>query len=218
VYPTDDPGTICYEYELGGGELGELTGAHIHEGVRGEDGPIVVELSTRVDAATFDVHHSCAFGVDPALVDDILTNHADYYVNLHTTEFPAGAIRGQLFQFTGVHLAFLSGDQETAGGDPEGEGFGAVVFPDYPGEICVALFLGVSSPTTGAHIHEGAAGEDGDIVVPLRTPPQFGSDFGCYEVEQALLEDIRDNPSDYYINIHTEQYPAGAIRGQLGPF
>jgi hypothetical protein len=53
-------------------------------------------------------------------------------------------------------------------------------------------------------------------VVTLRTPPQFGSDAGCYEVEQDLIDAIGENSSDYYINIHTEAYPAGAIRGQLG--
>ncbi len=33
---------------------------------------------------------------DPVLIGQIIANPAGYYVNVHTTEFPAGAVRGQL--------------------------------------------------------------------------------------------------------------------------
>jgi hypothetical protein len=46
-------------------------------------------------------------------------------------------------------------------------------------------------------------------------PNQNGEVDGCVEVEPQLLEKINNNPQDYYVNIHTEAYSNGAIRGQL---
>jgi hypothetical protein len=67
------------------------TNAHIHKGVKGEAGPIVVTL--------FDgtaTHRDCVTGLDADLLRDIKSHPRQYYVNVHNAEFPNGAIRGQL--------------------------------------------------------------------------------------------------------------------------
>lgn len=69
------------------------TGAHIHVGTATEAGPVVVAL-TAPDASG---NSSGEVDVDPALIDAILQNPANYYVNVHTTPlYEAGAVRGQL--------------------------------------------------------------------------------------------------------------------------
>ena len=70
---------------------------------------------------------------------------------------------------------------------------------------------------TQSHIHIGAVGESGDVVVPLDVDGFEGSSEGCIEPmeDAAALQEIVDNPAGYYVNLHTEDFPAGAIRGHL---
>ena len=69
---------------------------------------------------------------------------------------------------------------------------------------------------TAAHIHVAPPGTPGPIVVPLNSPSgQSGQVSGTASVDPVLLADICANPSAYYINVHTDLYPGGEIRGQL---
>lgn len=65
-----------------------------------------------------------------------------------------------------------------------------------------------------AHIHRGRAGVDGDVVVDLSGSVVDGTDCAT-EVPRRLVRRIIEHPRRYYFNVHTEAYPAGAIRGQL---
>ncbi|MGP3929266.1 CHRD domain-containing protein [Nonomuraea sp. KM88] len=40
---------------------------------------------------------------------------------------------------------------------------------------------------------------------------------GSATTSAALARRIRDNPRNWYANLHTAQFPGGAIRGQLYP-
>lgn len=52
-----------------------------------------------------------------------------------------------------------------------------------------------------------------DLVIPDPIPV---ADDGCVDgIDADLIEDIRQNPESYYIDVHDEEYPGGAIRGQL---
>jgi hypothetical protein len=53
------------------------------------------------------------------------------------------------------------------------------------------------------------------VVVPL-SPPTNGSSSGCASVDPDLIKEIRQNPKAFYVNVHNADYPAGALRGQLG--
>src|ERR687898_92442 len=69
-------------------------------------------------------------------------------------------------------------------------------------------------PATAAHIHVGFRGEAGPIVVPLN-PPTDGSSSACVEIPRALSLELREHPNRYYVNVHNNPFPDGAIRGQL---
>jgi hypothetical protein len=71
---------------------------------------------------------------------------------------------------------------------------------------------------TAAHIHVGTATVAGPVVVPLFAAAFEGTDTAsaCVSgVSEALIKDIRQNPANYYVNIHSDVFPAGAVRGQL---
>jgi hypothetical protein len=79
--------------------------------------------------------------------------------------------------------------------------------------------LGVALHPDFPHIHLAPAGTNGPIVVPLFAGSFAGTDSasGCVEnVDRDLIKAIRQDPSAYYVNVHsTPDFPGGAIRGQL---
>ena len=109
--------------------------------------------------------------------------------------------------------ATLAGADEVPGpGDSTATGTATVTLSQ--GQVCYALSVsGLDSPTA-AHIHKGASGKAGPIVVPLEAP-QNGSATGCAKASADVIADIRSNPADYYVNVHNSAHPKGAIRGQL---
>jgi hypothetical protein len=82
------------------------------------------------------------------------------------------------------------------------------------GEICYELNVSGIAPATAAHIHVAPSTAPGPVVVPLSAPTN-GSSSGCVNVDPELIKAIRQNPENYYVNVHNAEYPAGALRGQL---
>lgn len=98
-----DPTTLCYVLEVSELQLvpvGDGMAAHIHEGAAGENGPVVVNLAGPEDGNAGDCLTEGEEGKFPTgeegIVQRILTNPEDFYINVHNPEFPDGAIRGQL--------------------------------------------------------------------------------------------------------------------------
>jgi hypothetical protein len=111
--------------------------------------------------------------------------------------------------------ATLTGAAEVPGpGDPDGTGTASLTVNPGLGQICNQLTVSGIAPATAAHIHLGAVGVAGPVVVPLE-PPTDGSSSGCTEVSRELALAILTSPSDYYVNVHNAEFPAGAVRGQL---
>ncbi len=95
-------------------------------------------------------------------------------------------------------------------GDPDGTGTAALTINRGQGTICWNIEVANLSNFAAAHIHNAPAGANGPIVVHLSD----GS--GCEEVGKQLAKTIAKNPSAYYVNVHSSEFPAGAVRGQLG--
>jgi len=109
----------------------------------------------------------------------------------------------------------LNGGEEFPGpGDPDGSGFAKLRLNPGLGQICYSITVTGIESATMAHIHEGDEGTAGPVVVGLE-PPRDGSSEGCASADRALVKDIMKNPSDYYVNVHNADFPAGAVRGQL---
>jgi len=72
-------------------------------------------------------------------------------------------------------------------------------------------------PATATHIHVNSAGLKGDVVVPFPVAPDAqGMASGCTTVTTAgLAQAIASNPEQYYVNVHTTDFPDGAARAHL---
>lgn len=124
----------------------------------------------------------------------------------------------------GVELkSTLTGANEVPGpGDADGTGTASVRLQPGLGRLCYTITVSnITLPATGAHIHQGAAGVAGPVVVPLSNPvasstaPTVGTSTGCTNVSRTLVSQILANPAGFYVNVHTADFPAGAVRGQL---
>lgn len=67
----------------------------------------------------------------------------------------------------------------------------------------------------GAHIHLGASSIEGSIFVSFDIAKFNHSGQVCSDAKHSVLVDIAAHPADYYFNVHTKDYPRGAVRGQL---
>jgi CHRD domain len=118
----------------------------------------------------------------------------------------------------GVKLsATLTGAAEVPGpGDPDGAGTATIRLRVGQAQVCHSISASnITLPAMAAHIHVAPAGVAGPVVVPLITPDSDGSVEGCVSAPRALIKQILKNHAGYYVNVHTSDYPAGAIRGQL---
>jgi len=102
-------------------------------------------------------------------------------------------------------------------GDPEGEAEGTVTVDSDTNQISWDLSHSNIAAPTAMHIHEGAAGQSGGVVVPLTVDTdQEGNLVGLTRASPEVVDAILAAPENYYLNIHNEEHPRGAIRGQLG--
>lgn len=109
----------------------------------------------------------------------------------------------------------LVGNQEVPGpGDPDGTGTAKITADATTNSVCYDITVQRIATATAAHLHRGSAGVAGPPVVTFKAPTN-GASSECLRVDKALAASIIADPSAFYVNIHTADYPNGAIRGQL---
>lgn len=75
-----------------------ITGLHVHQGAKGANGPVVIDsgVTSFTDADGQGNITTVVAGTSPATLQAILDAPRSYYVNLHTSANPGGALRDQL--------------------------------------------------------------------------------------------------------------------------
>ena len=120
-------------------------------------------------------------------------------------------------------FAVLSGGNEVSpggqanAGDPDGYGAATVIVRGRH-RLCYAVVVDRIDTPTAMHIHEASAGSNGGVVIPLMAPGSGnpGEMSDCIEVaDSTLLSRLRVSTANFYVNVHTGQFPDGAVRGQL---
>ena len=192
---------------------------HIHRGATGVAGPIVVDLTSTLAGP------ACVTA-NVTRVQRIDRNPNAYYLNIHTGMFSNGAIRGQLDSSmvassmpptAGPTRLFgrMDGAQERPGpGDADGRGSVFIDLKPGAGQVCVdERYQAIANPVQLMHIHTGAVGVGGPILINLT--PALNGGPRCVTADPADIQAVRTNPAGFYCNIHNMAFPNGAIRGQL---
>ena len=110
-----------------------------------------------------------------------------------------------------IYEATLTGDQEVPPSGSTAYGTATIILSDDETEATYTVsFAGLDSPQTSAHFHNAPAGQNGGAVFTLDLgSPLAGIWMLTEDDAAALLSEA------IYVNIHTELYPAGAIRGDF---
>ena len=117
----------------------------------------------------------------------------------------------------------LQGKEEIPGpGSKKGKGDVQVFLKPKKHKVCFELQVKNLDPMTAGHIHKGAEGVAGKIKVTLFEDQQGLAGDGSYEgctvdVKKKLIKRMIKSPEKFYVNLHTLEFPDGAVRGQLAP-
>jgi hypothetical protein len=108
----------------------------------------------------------------------------------------------------------LTGIAEIPKGAANGSGY-AIIALHHGSVICwrFAHLHGFLNATL-AQLHVGLNGESGRVLQALSTGPRLHH-RGCVRTIPAAVTAIERDPSNYYVDVHSQRYPAGAVRGQL---
>lgn len=192
---------------------GQAQSAHIHQGLGGINGGPLITLTSNEDGSVWTVP------ADSELDAGALTMLSDggLYINVHTVANGGGELRGQIIP-DGILFedSELSGDEEVPAIVTEASGVGVSTVNEETGAISATLFITGLDNATMAHIHAGAEGVNGDVVIQLE---QDGDNPGIWRtpVPSTLsAEQITAYQAEgLYFNVHSADNSGGEIRGQL---
>ena len=198
--------SLVYEMQIQ--NIGAPNASHIHRGAPGVAGPVLINLAS----AFPNNSGSGIVSVNPALVAEIQSNPGNFYVNVHNTDFPGGAIRAQLSN--GAFAILTGGAVEPGPGDPDGTGM-AVFTVSGTTLTFNAIVQDIGAPNA-SHIHSPAI-PSRPVVVPTASSFPDNRATGTATISPALLEEFLTlgSPFRWYFDVHNAEYPGGAIRGQL---
>jgi uncharacterized protein (TIGR03437 family) len=232
-----------------------VTGLHIHKGAAGTNGAIVIptdvnatDKSIAIDATgRLRIQKQVQFpsgNLTPDIVVDLLAHPDQYYVNIHTTVNPGGAMRSQLSLGEGkVFIGMMSTKNEVPPVTANGSAVGSVALlrARDAGRTTLAFALftvdytGVDAGTnfTGLHIHNRAAGTNGGVIIntglsatntaaadpsgtgTLSYPVPMSPLDSNWTAEQNTVDQMFIDPRNQYINIHTDRFGGGIMRDQM---
>jgi CHRD domain/Secretion system C-terminal sorting domain len=204
------------------GLTSNVAAAHFHIGAAGANGPVTLDFGP-LDFPRGARQGSYVRFVTLTEAQSTALQNGNMYINIHTTQFPGGEIRGQLRYNVSPRPRVLpvngrlEGSQEVPAVATPAAGVVTGVYD--PGRQLLAIkmnFSGLTTNTLFAHIHRAAAGANGPIVVDFAGFP-VGVTSGTFAILVPLTAALADDLSKglLYVNIHSTQFRGGELRAQL---
>ncbi|MEV4531553.1 CHRD domain-containing protein [Streptosporangium sp. NPDC049304] len=212
------------------------TAFHIHQGKAGKNGDVKVGFFMEALPGGSKAILGSVRINDGGLLAGIRKNPKNWYLNLHTAEFPGGAVRAQMHRISPTNLSNVlaagvrpvyhsnaDGRQEVPVpgkkvGDPNGRAEWLVGIKGSK-VYYATIWEKLAAPTNG-HIHRGKKGKNGDVVIDFFAdsnglPEGVTGIAGTASVKPDIARGIKKNPKNWYTNLHTTEFGGGAVRGQL---
>ena len=116
-----------------------------------------------------------------------------------------------------IREATLAGARVVPGpGDTQGMGESRFIFYPNKHKICYTIQVSGIAGATSAHLHEAPVGEVGPVRLRLNPPRDGASEHECiWGLGERFIKRISGNPTGYYVDVHNDEHPDGAVRGQL---
>lgn len=213
------------------------TAFHIHKGKAGVNGDVKIGFFAEALPGSAKAVIGTVRVDDRGLLAGIKAKPKNWYLNVHTGEFPGGAVRAQMHRLPhgvdlasvladGVHPslnAVADGRQEVpAPGTKVGDRDGRAewLFGIKGSSLSYATIWNKIDPVTNGHIHRGKKGKNGPVVVDLLAdanglPAGVTGLAGVVPVKRDIAKGILRSPKNWYANLHTTVFTGGAVRGQL---
>jgi hypothetical protein len=200
------------------GLTGAITGAHLHTGAIGVNGPVTIDLTSFVSGNKIQGE------VNTATMTTFITDlkAGNIYLNIHTAANSGGEIRSQLryYPYSLGFDAWLNGAQQTPSISTTAVGQAAVRLTTKWDTLYYDVqATGLSGAITGAHFHNAPTGSSGPVAFDI-TPNINGNRITGVltgtAITTALISDLMKG--NLYINLHTTANPNGEIRGQVQSF
>lgn len=196
------------------GLSGAITGAHLHQAVAGQNGPVVQDLGTFISGNRISGSVSPAMYLNALLSDSL-------YLNIHTAANANGEVRGQLMWQPYLHFdAALDTAQETTPVTGTGMEMGnAALRMNYTFDTLwySAQLNGLTGAVTAAHFHLGGVNTNGGVVVGIPPGNINGNVIkGMYtgtDLQDTFIHHLLEG--SIYLNVHTTANPNGEVRGQV---
>ncbi len=223
--------------------------SHIHTGAAGVNGGVVVLLfpvppataKTGPFSGTLAEGDFTVANLTGSLAGQTLStlitmmSNGSAYVNVHTTQFPGGEIRGQIANVTAQRsfVATLNGANEVPPTGSNATGMANFTLSSDGASVHYLVQVSNIVNASASHIHTGAPGVNGGVVVLLFPVPPATAKVGSFSGTLAegdftvanLSGTLAGQPlstllammtnGTTYGNVHTTQFPGGEIRGQI---
>ncbi len=209
------------------------TAGHIHAGGTRVNGPVNVGFFGQALAPSVRAAVGTVTVADAAVIESLKKNPGQFYANIHTAEFPGGAVRGQFHKTNPFDVksvlrlnntlkanANAAQEVQVPGGPLVGDADGRAKWELKPTSHKLrysTTWSRIAAPTAG-HVHQAPAGANGTVVAEVfgALPASFSGVAGNVPgVNRQVLKGLRYHPSGFYTNLHTAEFPGGAVRGQL---
>ena len=197
-------------------------GAHIHQGSAGQNGGVELVLNaTLSEGLSEGIFEVATNTLVLSTEQQTLLAERKLYVNVHSEDYGAGELRGQLVDAASeVYTATMFGSNQNPSIMTDAKGSVVVELIGDTALVVSGSFDNLSSSYTNSHIHQALAGTGGGVVIPLNPTiaadglsGEFLASENTFDIDADQLASLQGEA--WYVNIHSSNFPAGEIRGQI---